>query len=74
MRAGVAAVLALVLPPASVAITRGFGAALAISLVMTAGAPVVFRYLFAGPGLGLYLLAVVHALLALRPQKRTAVA
>jgi uncharacterized membrane protein YqaE (UPF0057 family) len=69
MRVGLAIVLAFIVPPASVAISRGFGVAFAVSLLLTASGPLVFRYLFAGPGLGLCLLAVIHALVALRSRQ-----
>jgi uncharacterized membrane protein YqaE (UPF0057 family) len=64
-------VLAFALPPVSVALTRGFGAAFAASMVLAIASPLVFRYLYAGPGLGLYVLAVLQALvLALRPRTK----
>jgi uncharacterized membrane protein YqaE (UPF0057 family) len=65
-------VLAVALPPASVALTRGFGAAFVISLVLAIAGPLVFRYLYAGPGLGLCALAVLQAVvLAVRPRAKT---
>jgi uncharacterized membrane protein YqaE (UPF0057 family) len=61
LRSVLAVVLAFVVPPASVVLTRGVGAAFAFSLLLTASGPLVYRYLFAGPGLILYLLAVIQA-------------
>lgn len=54
-------ILCLILPPIGVYSLRGMGIAFLLSLVLTGGAAAVFFGLYAGPGLALYGLAVLHA-------------
>src|SRR5262245_61957162 len=62
LRTLAALLLAPVLPPAAVFVACGAGRSLSVSAVLSAGAYLVFQFLFAGPGLMLWGIAILHAL------------
>lgn len=54
-------ILCLILPPIGVYALRGMSFAFFLSLALTGGAVAVFFGFYAGPGLALYGLSVLHA-------------
>lgn len=66
-----AVILAVLLPPLSVFIMRGTGVGFFLNIILFIIALGVFFGLYAGPGLVIYCLAVLHAvILALWPARR----
>lgn len=59
-----AAAVALILPPLGVGLRRGRGRALILSAALSLIGLAIFFLLAAGPGLLIWLLAILHALLA----------
>jgi len=62
MSRAIGGLIALVLPPLGVLIAAGPRLQFLLSLLLVAGAALVFLLLYAGPGVVLYGVGIVHAL------------
>ncbi|MDF2809933.1 MAG: hypothetical protein K0S56_964 [Microvirga sp.] len=68
-------ILCLIAPPLGVYMLRGVGIGFFLSLLLTVGSAVVFFGFYAGPGLALFGLAVLHAVVtAVLPRRPIAAA
>lgn len=63
MKRLLAIVLALLIPPLSVLLWRGPGLGVAANLILAVAGITIFFGFYAGPGLAIYGLAILHALL-----------
>ncbi len=63
-------ILCVIVPPLGVYMLRGAGIGFILNLLLTAGSAVVFLGFYAGPGLALFGLAVLHAvIMAILPRR-----